>query len=200
MHTLWKDIRFNLRTLARNPGFTVIAVLALGLGIGASTAIFTVAYGLIWRPLPGAEHPDALVSVTLSQGEGFPYDLSYSSYNDYKALTDIFSDTVGFFPEFAQLNFEGSRPERILGMVVTGNYFDMLGVKTAHGRTFNSEEAGSSAAANVVVIGHDFWRKRFGGSTSVIGSQIRLNNRAFTVIGVVRPEFHGTSGLFAPAL
>src|SRR5215475_2410484 len=112
MDSLWKDIRFNLRALTRNPGFTIVAVLALGLGIGASTAIFTVAYGLIWRPLPGADRPAELVSITLSQGEGFPYDLSFSSYNDYKGLTDIFSDTVGFFPEFAQLNFAGSRPER----------------------------------------------------------------------------------------
>jgi predicted permease len=200
MDTLWKDIRFNLRALARNPGFTVVAVLALGLGIGASTAIFTVAYGLIWRPLPGAERPSELVSLTLSQGEGFPYDLSFSSYKDYKGLTDTFSDTVGFFPEFAQLNFEGSRPERILGMVVTGNYFDMLGVKTAYGRTFSAEEAASAAAGNVAVIGHDFWQKRFAGSPSIVGSQIRLNNQAFTVIGVTRPEFHGTSGLFTPSL
>src|SRR5436309_1898344 len=97
MNTLWNDIRYSIRTLRRSPGFTCIAVLALGLGIGASTAIFTVAYGLIWRPLRGAERPSELVSITLTQGEAFPSDLSLSSYNDYHSLTDVFSDAIGFY-------------------------------------------------------------------------------------------------------
>jgi predicted permease len=195
-----KDVRFALRTLLRSPGFTIIAILALGLGIGASTAIFTITYNLIWRPLPGAERPSELVSVTLSQGSGFPYDMSLSSYNDYKSLHTVFADTVGFYADFAQLNSSQGTPERVLPMIVTGNYFDMLGVKALYGRTFNKDEESSPAAGNVVVLDHDFWEKRFSGSPSAVGSVIRLNDHAFTVIGVTPPEFKGTSGFFMPAL
>jgi len=106
MDTLGRDIRFSVRTLLKNPGFTAIAVLALGLGIGASTAIFTIAYGLIWKPLPGAARADELVSLTLSQGQGFPFNLSKSSYDDYRKLDSVFSDTVAFYADFVQMPAE----------------------------------------------------------------------------------------------
>jgi predicted permease len=198
METLWHDIRYSIRTLARSPGFTAIAVLALALGIGANTAIFSVAYGLIWKPLPGAERPEELVSVTLTQGQDFPYNMSLASFNDYKSLTTVFSDAIGYYTDFAQLNSPGGVPERILPLTVTGNYFDMLGVKALHGRTFNHDEATRMGAGNVIVLSYTYWRERFGGSMAAIGSEVRLNDSSFTVIGVAPPEFRGTNGFFAP--
>jgi predicted permease len=198
MEALWRDIRYSIRSLGKSPGFTAIAVLALALGIGANTAIFSVAYGLIWKPLAGAERPGELVSVSLVEAEDFPYTLSLASYNDYKSLTTVFSDAVGFYNEFAQLSSPGAIPERIFPLIVTGNYFNVLGVKALHGRTFNQDEATRMGAGNVLVISHEYWQQRFGGSPSAIGSEVRLNDGSFTIIGVTPPEFRGTTGFFAP--
>lgn len=198
METLWHDIRYSIRTLAKSPGFTAVAVLALALGIGANTAIFSVAYGLIWKPLPGAERPSELVSVTLTEGQDFPHNLSLPSVEDYKSLATVFSGATAHYSEFVQLSSPGGTPERILPMTVMGNYFDVLGVKALHGRTFSHDEATRMGAGNVMVLSYDYWQKRFGGSTAAIGSEVRLNDSSFTIIGVVPREFRGTSGLFAP--
>ncbi len=199
MDSLWNDFRYSIRALAKSPGFTAIAVLALALGIGANTAIFSVAYGLIWRPLPGAERPGELVSVTLTQNDlDFPYNLSLPSVRDYKALNTVFADATGFYNDFAQLSSPGGVPERILPLTVLGNYFDLLGVKALHGRTFNQDEGTSMGAGNVIVLSHEYWQKRFAGSLAAIGSEVRLNDSSFTIIGVTPPEFRGTTGYFAP--
>jgi predicted permease len=198
METIWHDIRYSIRTLAKSPGFTAIAVLALALGIGANTAIFSVVYGLVWKPLPGAERPEELVSVTLTEGQNFPYNMSLASFGDYKSLTTVFSDAIGYYTDFAQLNSPGGVPERILPLTVTGNYFDMLGVKALHGRTFNHDEATRMGAGNVIILSYAYWQERFGGSMSAIGSEVRLNDSSFTIIGVTPPEFRGTNGFFAP--
>lgn len=199
MDSLWNDVRYSIRTLAKSPGFTAIAVLALALGIGANTAIFSVAYGLIWKPLAGAENPDELVSLTLKQSDlDFPYNLSLASVNDYKTLGTVFADSTAYYNDFAQLSSPGGVPERILPLTVMGNYFDMLGVKALHGRTFNHDEATRMGAGNVIVLSHEYWQKRFGGNLSAIGSEVRLNDSSFTIIGVTPPEFRGTTGFFAP--
>src|SRR5262249_42842428 len=153
-----------VRGLFRTPGFTIVAVLALGVGIGASTAIFTIVYNLIWKPLAGVERPGNLVSATLFQGQGFGYTMSLSSYNDYRGLTSVFSDTVGFYSDFVEMN-SGGTPERLVPMIVTPNYFDMLGVKAYYGRTFGRENVDGG---NVIVLGYDYWKQRFGGQTSAI--------------------------------
>ncbi len=198
METIWNDIRYSIRSLARSPGFTAVAVLALALGIGANTAIFSVAYGLIWKPLPGAESPGELVSVTLTEGQDFPHKLSYTGYQDYSSLNTVFSGTLGFLGNIAQFNHEGGVPERVMPLIVTGNYFDVLGVKALHGRTFNREEGELASTGNVMVLDYNFWQKRFGGSTSAVGSVVRMNDQVFTVIGVAPPEFRGTEGFFQP--
>ena len=172
--------------LGRNPGFTIIAVLTLALGIGANTAIFSVVYSLMFRSLPGAENPGELVSVTLIEGGsgGFPHNFPYASYKDYRELKEVFSDAIGYFNADAQLSSEGSSPERILPLIVTGNFFDMLGVKALYGRTFAPEEAERMGAGNVLVLGYDYWQRRFGGELSAIGSVVHLNSNPFTIIGV----------------
>ena len=201
MSNLWKDFRYGVRMLVKRPGFTFIAVLTLALGIGANTAIFSVVYSLIFRPLPGAENPSELVSITLIDGEsgGFPYNLSYRTLKDYGELLDVFSESIGYYETFAQLSTEGGSTERLLPMVVTGNYFDMLGVEAIHGRTFTEEEANTMGKGNVIVLGYDYWQRRFGGETSAIGSMVRINSNPFTIIGVLPEEFRGTSTYFAIA-
>ena len=198
MGTFWQDIRYSVRTLAKSPGFTIVAVLALALGIGANTAIFSVVHGLILRPLPGATNPHELVSVTLTEGRDFPHKMSLVSYKDYRELKTVFSDVVGYYEVFAQFNTEGGVPERVLPLAVTGNYFDTLGVQARYGRTFNREEGERMGAGNVLVLSHEFWQRRFGGSPSAIGAVVRLNGQPFTVIGVAPPEFRGTTGFFVP--
>ena len=202
MESLWRDIRFGVRMLGRNPSFTIIVVLTLALGIGANTAIFSVVYSLMFRSLPGAENPGELVSVTLIEGGsgGFPHNIPYASYKDYRELKEVFSDAISYFNADAQLSSEGSSPERILPLIVTGNFFDMLGVKALYGRTFAPEEAERMGAGNVLVLGYDYWQRRFGGELSAIGSVVRLNSNPFTIIGVTPKEFRGTSAYFiAPA-
>lgn len=198
MGSLWQDIRYSIRTLAKSPGFTIVAVLALALGIGANTAIFSVVHGLILRPLPGATNPDELVSITLTEGRDFPHNLSHATYRDYRDLKTVFSDAAGAMQAFVQFSSEAGTPERIMPLVVTGNYFQMLGVQARNGRTFNREESERMGAGNVLVLNHGFWQRRFGGSQSAIGAVVRLNGHPFTVIGVTPPEFRGTTGFFAP--
>ncbi|MPY90953.1 MAG: FtsX-like permease family protein [Luteitalea sp.] len=178
METFWHDVRYSIRSLARSPGFTLVAVLALALGIGANTAMFSVAYGLMLRPLPGAANAHELVSVTLLEPgddfpHGFPHKLSHVSYQDYRSLNTIFADAVGFFDVFAQLGSEGGNPERIQSLVVTGNYFDVLGVQAQEGRTFSADESTRTGAGNVLVLSHEYWQRRFGGDPSAIGSVVR---------------------------
>jgi predicted permease len=194
MGSIWQDIRYGARVLLKAPGFTLIAVLALALGIGANTAIFSVIYGLIFRPLPGAQKPSELVSVTLGEGEGWPHKLSYVSYQDYCQLKDIFSGCTATTENFAQISADAGSPERIFASAVMGNYFEMLGVKAELGRTFNADESERMGAGNVLVLNHEFWQRRFGGAPSVVGSTVRIDGHPFTVIGVLPAEFKGTSG------
>jgi len=199
MGTFWQDIRYSIRTLGRSPGFTTLAVLALALGIGANTAIFSVVYSMILRPLPGAERPHELVSVTMNDSEAiFPYNLSYASFQDYKSLKEIFSDACASMEIIASLSAQGGAPERVMPMVVTGNYFELLGVRPLHGRAFLREETERMGAGHVVVLSHKYWQKRFNSDTSVVGSVVKLNDQAFTVVGILPPEFTGSTGLFSP--
>ena len=194
-----QDLRYAVRTSAKNPALTVVAALALALGIGANTAIFSVIYSLIFRPLPGAADPGRLVSIALTEPEGtYPHQLSYASFRDYSSLKDVFSGATVFTSIYAQFSSEGGSPERILPLLVSGDYFDVLGVKAARGRTFSREEAERMGAGNVLVISHDFWQQRFGGSSDAIGAAVELNGEPFTIVGVTPKEFQGTTGFFTP--
>ena len=156
-----KDIRFGLRALRKNPGFTILAILALALGIGANTAIFSVVYSLMFRPLQGAEDSSRLVTLGLTEGTSYPYSPSYMVYQDYRSLKSVFADAAGFQITPAQLRIANQNPERIMFSLVSGNYFDVLGVKMAHGRKFTSDEAQRMGAGNVVVLGYKFWKQAF---------------------------------------
>lgn len=198
MDSLWRDIRYGLRTLLKRPGFTVTAVLSLALGIGANTTIFTVINAVFLQPLPVAE-PSRLVSVygTDANNVGGNLDflpISQKNYEDYRDRNQSFSGLVAFAPVPISLS-SGDQPEELRGLLVTGNYFDVLGVKPAYGRTFLPEEDRTPGTHPVVVVSHGLWQRRFGGVPDLVGKTVTLNNQSFTVIGIAPRTFKGTSAL-----
>jgi putative ABC transport system permease protein len=190
-----RDFFYSLRSLKKSPGFAVLAILALALGIGANAAIFSVVYSLMFRPLPGATHPEELVSVVLDDGQSFPSAPDYVAFQDYASLKDVFVDAAGNMLGAGQLRVDNQIPERILPVLVSGNYFDLLGVKMAMGRAFHQQEVQNAGNANVAVIAYDFWKRHFAGNPNAIGSVVQVNGNAFNIIGVAAPDFHGSNAL-----
>src|SRR6266540_2750998 len=181
LETLWQDMRYGARMLWKKPGFTLIAVLTLALGIGANTAIFTLVNAVFLQPLPVAE-PARLMSV-------FGTD-----ENNRGAQTDVFTGMIAF--QNIVLNFSGGgEPQRIDGMIVTGDYFDLLGVKAAIGRTFLPEEDRTPGTHPVVVLSYGAWQRRFGGDPAIVGRAIKLNGLDYTVVGVAAEGFKGTDAI-----
>jgi len=193
METLWQDLRFALRSLRKSPGFTAIAVLTLALGIGAPTAIFTIANELLLRPRPGIGAPGELVDIGRSQNRvGFD-NMSYPNYADFRDRNKSFSGVLGYMlePRAASLNTAGS-VERIYAALVSGNYFSVLQGKPAAGRFFSEEEDLSPGTHPVTVLSHSFWQRRFAGDPGVVGREIKINGQLFAVVGIAPKEFRGT--------
>jgi len=190
METLRKDVRYAIRTLRKAPGFTIIAVLALGLGIGANSAIFSVFNGILWRPLP-VKSPQQLVSVTRkSPGVPFAMNLSYPDWEEYRKLTGVFDGLMCWSATPVNLGEQG-RPERVWADMVSGNYFSVLGLEAARGRVFASGEGWVPGKDAVAVLSYKFWQKRFGGDDRAIGQTMQINQHPFTIIGVLPERFHG---------
>lgn len=197
MENALKDIRYAFRMLFKSRGFTAIAVLALGLGIGANTAIFSVFNGMLWRPLP-AKDPQQLVSVTQKSREAaFPSGLSYPDIQDYGQLKTVFQDVAGFAPSPVNFGAQG-RPERAWAEIVTGNYFSMLGLEAVRGRLFAPDEGWVAGKDSIVVLSYKFWQKRFGGDPSVLGQSVQVNNHPFTVIGIAPEKYRGAYFFLEP--
>src|SRR5262245_32619090 len=198
MQTLWQDMRYGARMLWKKPGFTLIAVLTLALGIGANTAIFTLVNAVFLQPLPVAE-PARLMSVfgTDENNRGAQNDfipVSWPNFKDYRDQNDVFTGMIAF--QFLGLNFSGrGEPQQINGMIVTGNYFDLLGVKAAIGRTFLPEEDRTPGTHPVVVLSYGAWQRRFGADPAVVGRAIKLNGLDYTVVGVAAEGFKGTDAI-----
>lgn len=189
MTTLWQDLRYAARTLWKTPGFTAVAVLSLALGIGANTAIFSFVNAVLLRALPVAE-PERLVFV-FNGTRAEPYNVApYPDYVDYRDRNSVFSDLAAYSGITVSLNHnEGA--EQISGLIVSGNYFDVLGVGARAGRTFLPEEDQTPGAQPVVVIGHGLWQRLFGGDSNAVGKQMLLNGQPFTVVGVAPAGFDG---------
>jgi len=183
--TLFQDLRFGLRMLAKSPGLTAVLAITLALGIGANTAIFSVLNGWLFRPLP-VPAPEQIVTL------GSPPDsrFSYLDLADYRKQADAFSSLFGYDLGIGALT-AGGQPHEFAYSSVTGNYFSALGVKPALGRLFLPGEGEQDGSPLVVVLGYAYWRNKLGGDPGIVGKQIRLNGKAATVIGVVQPEFHG---------
>src|SRR5262245_7759027 len=195
---IWQDIRYAVRTLGKNPGFAAIAVLTLGLGLGANTAIFSLINTALLRPLP-VERPDRLVTLNNSAGRGRFPAFSYPNYKDFRDRNEVFSGLLGY--RFAQLSLSHDGVnERLWGYLVTGNYFETLGVKAALGRVISADDDRSPGAHPVAVVSHKCWRQRFGGDPTVIGKNVIVNGRGYTIIGVAQPGFTGTEVIVTPEM
>jgi len=188
MQTLFADLRYGVRLLIKSPGFTSIAVLALALGIGANTAIFSLVDRVLIRPLPYAD-ADRLVMVWEDASFlSFPRNTpAPANYVDWKSQNQVFTDLAATRGRLASLTGDGN-PETILGRGVTANLFDVLGVKPLLGRTFTEQE--DRSGERVVLIAYGLWQSRYGGDPGIIGRNILMDGVKTTVIGVMRPEFN----------
>jgi len=204
MQTLWQDLRYGARMLLKNPGFALIAVATLALGVGANSVIFSFVNALLLRPLP-VEKPEQLAAVYTSDFSSTQYGgSSYPDYVDFRDRNQVFSGTVAYMPTAFSLNVDGVN-ERAFGEVVNGNYFSTLGLAPALGRGFLPEEDRAPGERAVVVIGHKLWKNRFGGDPAVVGRAIKLNGHPFTVVGVAPEKYPGlirgiVSDLWVPTM
>jgi predicted permease len=190
LDTLWRDFRYALRIQRRNPVFAAVAVLTLALGIGANTAIFTLLDKALIRTLP-VEQPHQLVTFVEDAG-GTPLILSYRLYADLRDHNEVLSGVVAYFQQTFSLS-DGSHTERVIGQVVSGNYFDVLGVRPALGRFFLPEEDRTPNTHPVIVISHGLWRRQFGADPAVLGKMVSINAYRYAVVGVAPSEFTGTT-------
>jgi predicted permease len=190
------DLRYSLRLLARSPIVTLTSVLSLSIGIAATAAIFSLGDALLLRPRVGVSNPETLVDVGRTTGgsglDNFGYPL-FERFRDQSTLLAGIS-AMQWTPNVMALG-DASSSERVFAMLVSSNYFEVIGTRTATGRFFLTEEDRTAGTHPVVVLSHDFWMRRFGGDTALIGQTIRLNNLPYTVIGVAEPGFNGTTFL-----
>jgi predicted permease len=191
MHTLLQDVRFGLRMLAKNPGFTAVAVLTLALGIGANTTIFSWINSTLLNPVPGLASPSEVVALTLSKPGDNPFPFTYP---DLEAMRDGQQSFTGIAAcSFAQMSLTGkSKPERIWGMVASANYFDVLGVRPILGRGFLPVEDEKPGGAPVAVISYRLWQTHFGANPDIVGQTIEINQHPYTIVGVTPAVFQGS--------
>jgi putative ABC transport system permease protein len=191
--TLLKDIRQGTRSLMRTPSFTVAAVLTLALGIGANTAIFSAVHGVLLRPLP---YPDAdhlaVVWITNEQ-EGFDRDvISYPNFRDIREQASTLSGLAAFTGRAATFS-EGEEVEQVSGAAATADFFGVLGVPAALGRTFGASDM-EEGRGDVIVLSHGLWTRQFGADPSIVGRAIRVGAGTSQVLGVMPREFAYPAG------
>src|SRR6266852_6001344 len=188
METLWQDLRHSVRMLLKRPGFTLTVVMTLALGIGANATIFTWIKAILLAPLPGMERPDELVQIWGATRHNSALSTSYLDYLDFRDRNTALSGLIAH--QVLAMNLgPGDKPERVRGAVVSGNYFEVLGVKALIGRTFAPEEDRTPNSHPVAVIGYGLWQRRFGSDPHAIGQKITLNEHDFTIIGVTPADF-----------
>ena len=209
METIWQDLRYGARMLMNKPGFTVIAVVTLALGIGANTAVFSVVNALLLRPLPFRQ-PDRLVWIASGAGKSTSGLVAAESnlsavttqvgnFSDWRSLNQSFEDLAAYFAFFDYGSYNLTRsgePERLRGVGVSQNFLGLLGVSPEIGRDFDDDECvwnGKEAA----LLSHSFWTRRFGSDPKIVGQSITLNNKATTIVGVLPASFDFGS-IFSP--
>jgi len=192
-------LRFALRQLLKNPGFTAVAVLTLALGIGANTAIFSVVDHLLTRPLPAVKPQQLALLAQPRQAGQFEFEFNFPLFRDYQRENGAFAYLSATADETVGFGVDGVTA-RQRALLVSGNYFTMLGVSAALGRTFASNEGVEIDDAPVVVLSHGVWQRRFGADPRVIGRTVTVNGKPFAVIGVAPREFAGTTRSVVPDL
>ena len=189
METLWQDLRQGARSLFKQPTFTIVAVIALALGVGANTAIFSVVDAVLLRALPYRD-ADRLVTVwehNRTRGNAQNV-INLGNFFDWKGQNRVFEDMATFFDLTSNLT-SGGEPEEIPAQVATPNLFNILGVNPIMGRTF-TEDDGKPGAARVVALSFGLWQRRFGGDPEIIGRKLILNGNEATVVGVMPADFN----------
>jgi predicted permease len=196
MNTLVRDIQYGLRTLARSPGFTAVAILTIGIGIGASTTIFSWMRSLMLNPLPGAAQAERIVVLENTAADGEPLTTSYLDFRDYRDNLRLVNSVTARTGNVFSVG-DAPQTSQVWGELVSGNFFDLLGVQPEAGRFFSGAERDDAQNAHaVVVISHSYWKAHYHTDPTTIGSSVRINQTLFTIIGVTPEGFHGTrSGL-----
>jgi predicted permease len=194
MDALVHDLRYALRLLRKSPVFTVVAVLVIMLGTGAVTTIFSVVDALLLRPPSGVRAPGALVDVTRTDGDGRGFHVfSYPAYREMRDRSRTLDGLAAWANEWLHVGLSrNAERESVMGNIVSGNYFAVLGIEPQLGRFFLPEEDRTPLTHPVAVVSDRFWRERLGGDRSAIGRTIEINRTPFTIVGVAPPEFAGT--------
>ena len=197
MTNLLRDLRYGLRALMRNPSFTVVAVLTIGIGIGANTTVFSWMRSMVLNPIPGAVQPERIVAIENMAADREPLTTSYLDFTDFRNHLKL----VNFVAARTIVNVfavgDGPHTERVWGEMVSGNFFDTLGLKPEAGRFFvDAERDDTQNAHPVVVINHTYWENHYHSDPSAIGSTLRINDTVLTIIGVTPAAFHGTRSGF----
>ncbi|HEX8184614.1 MAG TPA: ABC transporter permease, partial [Blastocatellia bacterium] len=205
---MFQDVRYGMRMLGRSPIFTIVAVASLALGIGANTAIFSLVNAVLLKKLP-VKNPDQLILLHWVSGKDFPAkaisgnvdmrddkatstSFSYSAFEQFRDHNETLSDVIAF-TDVGRLNVSiDGEAELVGGQLVSGGYYDGLGVKTIIGRVITADDDRVSGAEPVAVISYAYWQRRFGGDPAAVGKTIYVNNSPFTIAGVTPPEFSGT--------
>ncbi len=189
--TVMQDIRYALRLWRRRPGFALVAILTLAIGIGANTAMFSIVNAVLLQPLP-YPHADRLVSV-FGQTTAFPRGLvTYREFEEIRKLRDTFDSVALWLPQ--SVNLTGvDEPQRLVGEFVSGSFFDTLGLKPERGRFFTDEESAPGTVKPVAVISHQTWLRRFNGADLAIGATMTVNGTPLTIVGVMAPPFDAAS-------
>ncbi|MEM9291679.1 MAG: ABC transporter permease [Acidobacteriota bacterium] len=196
-------LRTGLRRLLREPGFSLTVIVTLALGIGSTTAAFTLVNAILLQPPPYSQ-PERLVAVYTSSSQTVQYNTSaYQDVLDWQEQSETL-DSIAPFANWRELNLTGGEePERVLVGMVADNYFPILGIDAAHGRTFTAEEDALPGGIAVALLGHDLWQRSFSGDPAIVGRTIQLNNTGYTVVGVLPQDFkdvaaHGDVQLWVP--
>jgi len=191
MGSFFPDVKFGIRQLKKSPVFTVAAILTLALGIGANATVFTWFNAIVINPLPGVPHSRDLVTLRWHAPNGTPAGLSWLDYLDFRSRNHTLKEFA--VATMVPLNLgEGTQPERVWSTLASANYFNMLGVTAELGRTFLPDEDQNLGGHPVAVLSHHLWQTKFGQDPNVVGRQILLNKRAFTVVGVMPEAFEGS--------
>jgi predicted permease len=190
MDNTWQDLRAAIKRMIKSPGFTALAVVALAVGIGANTAIFSLINGALLRTLPGVQDPNTLITLDRTQNGKVQYNFGYPDYLDYR---DHSKSLAGLAAHCGTpLSFANSVAERLRGDLVSGNYFSVLGVKPAFGRLIDPDDNITPGGHPVAVLSYGLWIRAFGGASDVVGRGMKLNGYDFTIIGVAARDFTGT--------
>ena len=197
METLIQDIRYGVRMLTRNPGFMIVAIITLALGIGANTVIFSMVDGILLRPLPVQDPAQMTVLAYQQQKGNIQTQFSVADFRDIRnQSSEVFSDVIGYQLGLDGLSVDG-KADRIVTDYVSGNFFPALGIKPELGRFILPSEGETLGADPVMVLTYSYWKTRFGGDPAILGRKVSVDGHPITIVGVAPRGFVGLSTLIS---